>query len=141
LPINEQVIRWSEIRLPHPSRKGELISWKVDGPFSLRSYYEAEGCDERIDLDLSHRKEDGTIEHCLNCGSSGLKLRMEASRSSALMGLLWLALAIGLAPLTYGLSIAVAAYPLWFLWTNASRVQRCTSCGAEFVDFRMGPRP
>ena len=54
MPINEQVIRWSEIRLPHPSRKGELISWKVDGPFSLRSYYEAEGCDERIDLDLSH---------------------------------------------------------------------------------------
>lgn len=141
LAINEHVIRWSEIRLPHPSRKGELIPWKVDGPFSLRSYYEVEDSGGRIELDLSHRKEDGTIERCLHCGSAELKGRMEASRASILMGLLWLALAAGLAPWTYGLSVAVAAYPLWFLWTNASRVQKCTSCGAEFVDFRMGPRP
>ncbi len=141
MPINEQVIRWSEIRLPHPSREGELIPWKVDGPFSLRSYYEAEGCTERIELDLSHRREDGTIEKCLHCGAADLKWRIEASRASTLMGFIWLALAVGLAPWTYGLSVAVAAYPLWFLWTNASRVQRCTSCGAEFVDFRMGPRP
>ena len=84
LAINEHVIRWSEIRLPHPSRKGELISWKVDGPFSLRSYYEVEGSGGRIELDLSHRKEDGTIERCLHCGSAGLKGRMEASRASIL---------------------------------------------------------
>jgi len=141
LPINEHVIRWSEIRLPHPSRKGELIPWKVDGPFSLRSYYEVPGEEGRIELDLSHRREDGTIDACLLCGTSGLKRRMEPSRLTLLAGLGWLSLGAGLAPWTYGLSLVGAAYPLWFLWSNASRVQSCAACGAEFVDFRMGPRP
>lgn len=138
VPINEQVIRWSEIRLPHPSQEGQLLQWKVDGPFALRSYYRVEGTDERIELDLSHRHEDGTIDTCLHCGTQGLRTRVEAPW--ALLGL-WIVLALALAPLTYGVSVLVAAYPVWFLWRSAPRVQTCPSCGAEFVDFRQGPRP
>lgn len=141
MPINEQVIRWSEIRLPHPAKKGELIPWKVDGPYSLRSYYEVEGDGGRIELDLSHRKEDGTIDTCLHCSSPGLGRRLEASRITLLSGLFWLGVGLGLAPWTYGLSLLISAYPLWFLWTNTPRVQVCGACGAEFVDFRLGPRP
>ena len=141
MPINEQVIRWSEIRLPHPTAKGTLIPWKVDGPFSLRSYYQVEGTGERIELDLSHRKEDGTIERCLHCGADGLGHRVEASWTTKLGLALLTAVGLGLAPFTYGLSVLAVAYPLWFLWNDAARVQSCSSCGAEFVDFRMGPRP
>lgn len=141
MPINEQVIRWSEIRLPHPSRKGALIPWKVDGPFSLRSYYQVEGTGERIELDLSHRNEDGTIDRCLHCGGDQLSRRLEASFTTKLGLALLLLVGLGLAPLSYGLSVLAVAYPLWFLWSDAPRVQSCGSCGAEFVDFRMGPRP
>ena len=138
VPINEQVIRWSEIRLPHPSRDGELMPWKVDGPFALRSYYRVEGSDTRIELDLSHRRPDGTSDACLVCSTPGLRTRVEAHW---LYLALWVVAALALAPLTFGLSVLAAAYPVWFLWTDSPRVQTCPSCGAEFVDFRHGPRP
>ncbi|MEM8710376.1 MAG: hypothetical protein AAGG01_05455 [Planctomycetota bacterium] len=136
--INENVIRWSEIRLPHPSRAGELVSWKVDGPFALRNYYRLEGTGELIHLDLSHRAQDGTIQKCLHCG--GAHLQKSADRPWALIA----ALAVvggGLAPFTFGLTAVAAAYPLWFLWSSAPVTQTCTNCKAEFVDFRYGPRP
>ena len=136
--INEQVIRWSEIRLPHPSRSGELVPWKVDGPFALRSYYRVEGTGETIALDLSPRHEDGTIDTCLHCGTKGLKQRVEAPWFTLA---LWIVGALALAPFTFGLSILVALYPVWFLWNDSPRVQKCPGCGAEFVDFRHGPRP
>ncbi|MEM6672507.1 MAG: hypothetical protein AAF726_06655 [Planctomycetota bacterium] len=138
MPINERVIRWSEIRLPHPSREGELVDWKIDGPFALRSYYRVEETGDRIELDLSHRREDGTISTCLHCGAGGLRTRVEAPWVALA---LWAVGALALAPFTYGVSLLVALYPVWFLWSDAPRVQVCSSCGAEFVDFRHGPRP
>ncbi len=136
--INENVIRWSEIRLPHPSKVGELIPFKVDGPFALRNYYRLEGTKELIELDLSHRHPDGTIDRCLHCGSSSLEKTVDRP---------WLALAalillgLGLAPFTLGLTALAAAYPVWFLFSSSPMTQTCTTCKAEFVDFRYGPRP
>ena len=136
--INENVIRWSEIRLPHPTRAGELVSWKVDGPFALRSYYRLPGTKETIHLDLSHRQPDGTIHNCLNCGGSPLEKTADRPwRPLAALAVLGL----GLAPFTYGLSALIAAYPFWFLWSSSPVTQTCTTCKAEFVDFRFGPRP
>ncbi len=136
--INEQVIRWSEIRLPHPTRDGELVRWKVDGPFALRSYYRMEGVDEPVRLDLSRVKSDGTIDTCLHCGGGDLTTRIEAPWVALL---LWVIVAVGFAPFTYGASVLIAAYPVWFLWGDARRVQICTGCRVEYVDFRHGPRP
>lgn len=138
MSINEQVIRWSEIRLPNPKGGSELLHWKVDGPFALRNYYRIEGTDDRIDLDLSHRNPDGTIDTCLHCGAKPL----EARREVAWMPLVITALiGLGLAPFTFGVSALLVAYPLWFLWSGSPRVQVCGACHAEFVDFRQGPRP
>ncbi len=139
--INENVIRWSEIRLPDPRGGGQLVRWKVDGPFALRSYYRVPAIDAdagTIRLDLSHRKVDGTIDRCLHCGEEGLRRSVEAPWWR-ILGLA--ALALALAPFTFGATILLAAYPLWFLWSDAPRVQSCGSCRAEFVDFRFGPRP
>lgn len=139
--INERVIRWSEIRLPDPRGGDELVHWKVDGPFALRSYYRVPGTDAEsgtIRLELSHRAEDGTIERCLHCSAGALEERVEAPWGRiALVAVP----ALALAPFTFGLSLLLAAYPLWFLWKDAPRVQRCAQCRAEFVDFRFGPRP
>ncbi|QDV09686.1 hypothetical protein Poly30_52450 [Planctomycetes bacterium Poly30] len=136
--INENVIRWSAIRLPHPSRPGQLVTWKVDGPFALRSYYRLEDTKEVIQLDLSHRREDGTIERCLHCG--GTPLQKAADRPWGPIGLLAV-VGLGLAPFTFGLTALAAAYPIWFLWSSSPVTQTCTTCKAEFVDFRFGPRP
>ncbi len=136
--INENVIRWSEIRLPHPHKAGELIPFKVDGPFALRNYYRLEGTNELIELELSHRHPDGTIDRCLHCGGSHLEKTTDRP---------WAALAalvvfgLGLAPFTFGLTALAAAYPVWFLYSSSPVTQTCTTCKAEFVDFRYGPRP
>ena len=54
--------------------------------------------------------------------------------------LFWVAIGLGLAPFTFGVSILLVAYPVWFLVAAAPRVETCGSCGAEYVDFRRGPR-
>ena len=137
-PINENVIRWSEIRLPNPSKAGELITWKVDGPYALRNYYRLEGSKELITLDLSHRKPDGTIDSCLVC--SGSPLEKSADRPWLPLGALAV-VGLGLAPFTFGVTAVAAAYPAWFLYSSSPVTQTCTTCKAEFVDFRYGPRP
>ena len=136
--INENVIRWSEIRLPHPEKAGELLSWKVGGPFALRNYYRLEGSTELITLDLSHRHPDGTIDRCLHC--SGSPLEKTVDRPWGALGALAVA-GLGLAPFTFGVSALAAAYPVWFLFSSSQVTQTCTTCKAEFVDFRYGPRP
>ncbi|MFT5732575.1 MAG: hypothetical protein ACJA2W_000205 [Planctomycetota bacterium] len=136
--INENVIRWSVIRLPHPSRPGELIDWKVDGPFALRSYYRLGDAKEIVKLDLSHRQEDGRILACLHCGGSPLPKSTDRPwRPLVALGVFGL----GLAPFTFGISAVAVAYPFWFLWSSSPVTQTCTTCKAEFVDFRFGPRP
>ena len=71
----------------------------------------------------------------------GLRLMLLSSSCRFLPALLlWLALGLGGAYWTFGLSLLVAAYPVWFLVAQAPRVERCTGCGAEYVDFRRGPR-
>ena len=136
--INENVIRWSEIRLPHPNKVGELITWKVDGPYALRNYYRLEGTDELITLDLSHRAPDGTIERCLHC--SGSPLEKTADRPWIPLALLAV-VGLGLAPFTFGVTALAVAYPVWFLYSSSPVTQTCTSCKAQFIDFRYGPRP
>jgi len=136
-PIEYHTIRWSELRLPHPERRGELVRWRVDGPFALRSYYRVEGTARTIELDLSRRRQDGTLSACLACGSTHFAVRRELPVGWIA---LWLLAGLGGAYWTYGASLLVAAYPLWFLFAQAPRVERCTGCGAEFVDFRRGPR-
>lgn len=138
--INENVIRWSEVRLPHPDANGQLLRWKVDGPFAVRSYYRVPGSvnKELIRLDLSLLNEDGTTDKCLHCKAPLGGAKVDAPWLK-LIGLL--VLGLGLAPFTFGLSVLAVAYPLWFLWGDAPRVQACGSCRAEFVDFRFGPRP
>lgn len=135
--IEYHTIRWSEIRLPHPERPGELVRWKVDGPFALRSYYRVEGSARTIELDLKRRRSDGTLSACLACGATAFAARREMPW---VWIVLWLALGLGGAYWTFGASLLVAAYPLWFLVAQAPRVERCTGCGAEFVDFRRGPK-
>lgn len=136
-PIEYRTIRWSELRLPHPTRAGERLRWRIDGPFALRSFYRVEGSERPIELDLSKRRADGTLEACLHCGGAELARSVELPWGWLAF---WALLGLGGAPFTYGLSLAVAAYPLWFLWASARRVERCTACGAEYVDFRRGPR-
>lgn len=136
--INENVIRWSVIRLPHPSKSGEFLDWKVDGPFALRRHYRVEGTSEIIELDLSHRQADGRIAACLVCGGAPLEKTTDRPWTPILI---WAVLGLGLAPFTFGISALIAAYPLWFLWFGSPVTQTCTSCTAEFVDFRFGPRP
>ena len=75
--IEYHTIRWSEIRLPHPERRGELIKWRVDGPFSLRSYYRVDGSREPIRLDLSRRRPDGSLTGCLACGHTSFVVRRD----------------------------------------------------------------
>lgn len=135
--IEYHTIRWSEIRLPHPTRPGEFVRWKVDGPFALRRYYRVEGTDRTIELDLSHRSQDGTLTGCLCCGAGELRRRVAPPWGWIA---LWLVLGLGAAPFTYGVSLLVVAYPLWFLWAAAPRIDSCPTCAAEFVDFRRGPR-
>ena len=135
--IEYHTIRWSEIRLPHPERPGEVVQWKVDGPFALRSYYRLEGAERTIELDLSRRREDGTLTGCLACPSTDLWSRAELPWGWIAF---WLVVGLGGALFTFGLSLLVAAYPLWFLWASAPRVERCQGCGAEYVDFRRGPK-
>lgn len=136
-PIEYHTIRWSELRLPHPDRRGEFVRLKVDGPFALRSYYRVDGGSGRIQLDLSGRRPDGTLSACLACGHGTFARRTDLPWGWIL---LWLALGFGAAYWTFGLSLLVAAYPLWFLVAQAPRVERCQACSAEFVDFRRGPR-
>lgn len=135
--IETHTIRWSEIRLPHPTRPGELVKRRLDGPFALRSYYRIEGTETPLRLDLSLRRADGTLSACLVCGHAQFDARREFPWPWIAF---WLAVGVGGAYWTYGLSLLVAAYPLWFLTAQASRVERCVGCGAEFVDFRRGPR-
>lgn len=137
--INERVIRWSEIRLPHPSRPGELATWELDGPFALRPYYRVEGEGDVVRIEhLDRRNPDGTLAGCLYCGAAPLQARRDV-RWGPIVGLLLL----GIAPAywTWGASLLLVAYPLWFLWASAPRVETCTSCRSEFVDFCEGPRP
>ncbi len=136
--INENVIRWSVIRLPHPSKPGELLDWKVDGPFALRRHYCVEGTKDVIELDLSHRREDGTIQVCLHCGGAPLQKSSDRPWTPILA---FLAVGLALAYFTYGISLLLAAYPIWFLWSGSPITQTCTTCKAQFVDFRFGPRP
>lgn len=135
--IEYHTIRWSELRLPHPERPGERIRLRVDGPFALRSYYRVDGTPRTIELDLSRRRPDGSLAGCLVCGHPSFDTRRELPLGWLA---LWTALGLGAAYWTFGLSLAFAAYPIWFLIAQAPRVERCGGCGAEFVDFRRGPR-
>jgi len=135
--IEYHTIRWSEIRLPHPERRGEYVRLRLDGPFALRSYYRVAGSTRTIELDLSGRRADGTLAACLVCGHASFAVR----RTFPWLWLVvWLALGLGGAYWTYGLSLLVVAYPLWFLIAQAPRIERCTGCSAEYVDFRRGPK-
>lgn len=144
--INENVIRWSEIRLPHPERPGELATWKLDGPFALRPYYRVEGTSKTVELrHLDERRDDGTLAGCIYCGASG-----SFSKRSELDWTPIAVLAVGAIALMWALgwtswgilgSLALVAYPIWFLWADAPRVEKCEQCSSEFVNFRIGPRP
>ena len=87
---------------------------------------------------LRHRRDDGTLSGCLHCGKEGLERRTDV-RWGPIVALLLL----GLAPAywTYGLTLLLVAYPVWFLWASAPRVDSCSDCGAEYVNFCEGPRP
>jgi hypothetical protein len=135
--IEYHTIRWSEIRLPHPERNGEYVKLRIDGPFALRSYYRVDGSARTIELDLTRRRADGTLAACLVCGHASFAVRRALPWAWLL---LWLALGLGGAYWTFGLSLLVAAYPVWFLVAQAPRIERCAACGAEYVDFRRGPR-
>ena len=77
--INERVIRWSEMRLPHPSRPGSLATWELDGPFAVRPYYRVEGEEAIVRIDhLDQRRDDGTLAGCRYCGAGGLSRRAQA---------------------------------------------------------------
>ena len=61
--INERVIRWSEMRLPHPSRPGSLATWELDGPFAVRPYYRVEGEEAIVRIDhLDQRRDDSQAQ-------------------------------------------------------------------------------
>jgi hypothetical protein len=124
-PIEYHTIRWSELRLPHPERGGEHVRVRVDG--TART----------IELDLSRRRADGTLAACLVCGHASFTVRRALPWGWLL---LWLVVGLGGAYWTFGLSLLVAAYPLWFLVAQAPRIERCTACDAEYVDFRRGPK-
>jgi len=134
--IEYHTIRWSEIRLPHPERRGEYVKVRVDGPFALRSYYRVDGSAQTIELDLSRRRADGTLSACLVCGHASFATRRDLPWGWLL---LWGAVGLGGAYWTFGLSLLAAAYPLWFLVAQAPQVERCAGCSAEYVDFRRGP--
>ena len=137
--INERVIRWSELRLPDPTRSGELARWSIDGPFALRKYYRIEGTDTVVDLKhIDKRRDDGTLSGCLHCGSGSLERAAQINWKPILAIAL---LALVLAYWTFGVSLLIAAYPVWFLWASGERIDKCTSCGSEFVNFCEGPRP
>jgi hypothetical protein len=147
--INEKVIRWSELRLPHPTNAGQLESWTIDGPFAVRKYYRVDGTDAVVEVaHIDKRNADGTLSGCLFCGSTHLVRSADIPwRPIAIVGASALALAaiavfalglpwwVGLAP------VAAAAYPMWFLWAAGPRIETCTNCKSEFVNFCHGPRP
>ena len=137
--INERVIRWSEMRLPHPSRPGSLATWELDGPFAVRPYYRVEGEETIVRIDhLDQRRDDGTLAGCLYCGAGGLSRRAQVR-----WGPIVLLAILGLVPAywTFGVTALLVAYPIWFLWSSAPRVETCGQCGSEFVNFCEGPRP
>ncbi|MEL6428696.1 MAG: hypothetical protein AAFU73_08560 [Planctomycetota bacterium] len=137
--INERVIRWSELRLPDPTRPGELAKWPIDGPFALRKYYRIEGTDAVVEIaHIDKRRDDGTLEGCLNCGHAGLVRRAEVNWAPIVLLAI---VGLGLAYWTFGLSALITAYPIWFLWASGERIDHCPNCGAEFVNFCEGPRP
>lgn len=137
--INENVIRWSEIRLPHPSKPGELATWEMDGPFALRRYYRVDGEDGVVDIEhLECRNDDGTLSGCLFCGAKSLERRVDVHWKPIVI----LAL-LGLVPAfwTFGLTLLLVAYPIWYLLASSPKTDKCTACSAEFVNFCHGPRP
>lgn len=137
--INERVIRWSELRLPDPTRPGELARWPIDGPFALRKYYRIEGTDAVVEIGhMDKRRDDGTLSACLNCGAEGLVKHAEINWKPII---LLLVIGLGLAYWTYGASLLLVAYPIWFTWASGDRVETCPHCKAEFVNFSEGPRP
>jgi len=137
--INENVIRWSEIRLPHPARPGELARWEIDGPFALRRYYRVDGTDELVRVEhFERRNEDGTLSGCLFCGATDLERRAEINWPPIIA---LAVLGLGLAWFTYGITALLVAYPIWFLYASGPRIQTCTSCKSEYVNFCHGPRP
>lgn len=137
--INERVIRWSELRLPHPTPSEGLARWTIDGPFAVRKYYRVEGTDQTVQIDhLDRRNDDGTLSGCLYCGGTALERSADVNWPPiVLLAVVGLALAY----FTYGVSLLIVAYPIWFLWAAADRVETCPSCKSEFVNFREGPRP
>ncbi|MEC8493940.1 MAG: hypothetical protein VXZ39_03395, partial [Planctomycetota bacterium] len=84
------------------------------------------------------RRDDGTLAGCLYCGAQELSRRAQVR-----WGPIVLLAILGLAPAywTFGLTALLVAYPIWFLWSSAPRVETCRHCGSEFVNFCEGPRP
>ena len=149
--INENVIRWSEIRLPNPARPGELASWPIDGPFAVRKYYRVEGSSEMVELNhIERRNDNGTLSGCMYCGESGLTKTADVTWRPiviwAAIALAVVSLALFLLPPLFGWLLAAAAiliagYPIWFLYASAPRIETCSKCTSQFVNFCFGPRP
>lgn len=149
--INENVIRWSEIRLPHPDHPGQLASWPIDGPFAVRKYYRVEGSSETVELDhIERRNEDGTLSGCMYCGADALVKTADVSWGPiviwAFVGILIAGTALLFSPPVVawpiaGLTALACGYAMWFLHAAAPRIETCSKCGSQFVNFCYGPRP